>query len=212
MYLMWHVLTGRHKAITLCFMITGHTKFSCDWRFGLVKRLYRRTKVDCLNDIAYVVNQSSVRNIAQLCGNKKGEVFVPCYVWTKFLQTFFRKVKQIKKYHHFYFAENSGILKLREFSDSCSEEHKLLIPAPSGDAMPPVIPNSGLDTKRQWYLYDEIRQFVEEGLQDLVAAHYIPKPGRTAASAEGAELEEETEAAQAKKSRHGGKRGSKQGK
>ena len=217
MYLLWRVLTGRHKAITLSFMITGHTKFSCDWCFGLVKRLYRRTKVDCLNDIAYVINQSSVGNIAQLCGNERGEVFVPCYDWTKFLQRFFRKVNQIKKYHHFYFAEDSGILKLREFSDSCSEEQKLLILVPPRDAMPPVIPNSGLDAKRQWYLYDEIRQFVEEGLQDLVAPlPNIPKPGRTAASPEVAELEEETEAAQAappaKKSRRGGKRGSKRGK
>ena len=35
-YLMWRVLTGRHKNITLSFLLTGHTKFSCDWCFGLV--------------------------------------------------------------------------------------------------------------------------------------------------------------------------------
>lgn len=75
MYLMWRVLTGRHRKITLSFMITGHTKFSCDWCFGLVKRLFRRTSVNCLADIADVVSNSSKGNIAQLCGNERGDVF-----------------------------------------------------------------------------------------------------------------------------------------
>ena len=35
-YLMWRVLTGHHKNITLSFLLTGHTKFSCDWCFGQV--------------------------------------------------------------------------------------------------------------------------------------------------------------------------------
>ena len=65
-------LTGRHKTITLSFLLTGHTKFSCDWCFGLVKRLYRKTKVDCLGDIAAVVEQSSDVNVAQLCGTENG--------------------------------------------------------------------------------------------------------------------------------------------
>ena len=45
MYLMWRVLTGRHKRITLSFMLTGHTKFSCDWCFGLFKWLFRKEEV-----------------------------------------------------------------------------------------------------------------------------------------------------------------------
>ena len=58
-YLLWYVLTGRHKSIKLSFLLTGHAKFSCDWCFGLVKRVYKETKVNCLNDIADVVTQSS---------------------------------------------------------------------------------------------------------------------------------------------------------
>ena len=30
-YLMWRVLTGRHKQITLSFLIVGHTKFSPEY-------------------------------------------------------------------------------------------------------------------------------------------------------------------------------------
>ena len=37
-YLLWRVLTGLHQNITLSFMIAGHTKFSPDWCFGLLKK------------------------------------------------------------------------------------------------------------------------------------------------------------------------------
>ena len=100
-YLMWRVLTGRHKNITLSFLLTGHTKFSCDWCFGLVKRLYRKTKVDCL------VDQSSDVNMAQLCGTENGEVIVPTFDWTSFLATYFHKVVNIKRFHHFHLVEGS---------------------------------------------------------------------------------------------------------
>ena len=39
-YLLWHVLTGLHKNITLSFMITGHTKFSPNWCFGPKKHTH----------------------------------------------------------------------------------------------------------------------------------------------------------------------------
>ena len=69
-YLMCRVLTGRHKDISLSFLLTGNTKFSYAWCFGLVKRLYRKTKVDCLQDIVTVVEQSSDVNVAQLWNGK----------------------------------------------------------------------------------------------------------------------------------------------
>ena len=33
-YLLWRVMSGSHKSITLSFMVAGHTKFSCDRHFG----------------------------------------------------------------------------------------------------------------------------------------------------------------------------------
>ena len=120
-------------------MLTGHTKSSCDWCFGLFKRLFRKTKVDCLEDIAQVVSNSAKGNIPQLCGNEKGEMFVTFYDWTSFLKQFFRKVKQIKKYHNFSFSHDSGILKIKEFSDSETVEQNLLVRSPSMDEMPTTI-------------------------------------------------------------------------
>ena len=69
-YLMCLVLTVRHKKIPLSFLLTGHTKFSCNWCFGLVKRLYQKIKIDCLDNFAAVVSQVSNVNIAQVCDHE----------------------------------------------------------------------------------------------------------------------------------------------
>ena len=108
-------------------MLTGHTKFSCDWCFGLFKRPFRKTNVGCLGDIALVVSNSAKGNIPQLCGNKKGEMFVTFYDWTSLLKQFFRKVKQIKKYHHFSFSHDSGVLKIKEFFRTLRQWNKIYL-------------------------------------------------------------------------------------
>ena len=41
-YLMWRVMTGLHKEITLSFLLVGHTKFAPDWCFGLLKQYIKR--------------------------------------------------------------------------------------------------------------------------------------------------------------------------
>ena len=107
-------------------MLTGHTKFSCDWCFGIVKRLYNKTKVDCLQDIMPVVEQSSDVNLSQLCGTEDGDVIVPSFGWTTFLARFFCKIINIKKFHHFHFEEGSTTLRVQEYSDSVFIEHELL--------------------------------------------------------------------------------------
>ena len=56
-YFLWRCMTGRHKNITLSFLVVGHTKFGPDWCFGLIKRLFRRTKVGSLSGIAEVVEK-----------------------------------------------------------------------------------------------------------------------------------------------------------
>ena len=67
-YLMWRVLTGLHKRMTLSFMMVGHTKFSPDWCFGLIKQKWRKSVVGCLDDLADTVNRSAAPNVAQLVG------------------------------------------------------------------------------------------------------------------------------------------------
>ena len=53
-YQAWRVLAGLHKSITIS-LIVGHTNFASDWAFGLLKQHFRKTRVDCLDDLVRVV-------------------------------------------------------------------------------------------------------------------------------------------------------------
>ena len=40
-------------------MIPGHTKFKCDSNFGLIKKLYRKTTVNCVDHIIVTSNANT---------------------------------------------------------------------------------------------------------------------------------------------------------
>lgn len=71
-YLAWRVMVGLNDSISVSFLIVGHTKFAPDWCFGLLKRAFQRTRVDCLDDIVRVVEESAEGNHAQLVGAQDG--------------------------------------------------------------------------------------------------------------------------------------------
>ena len=58
-------------------MVPGHTKFKCDGSFGLIKKLYRKTTVDCVDHIVNVVKKSSTAglNKTQCYDNKRLSIF-----------------------------------------------------------------------------------------------------------------------------------------
>jgi hypothetical protein len=43
-YLTWRVINGFHDQIKYCFMVAGHTKFSPDEFFGLIKLKLRNSE------------------------------------------------------------------------------------------------------------------------------------------------------------------------
>ena len=53
-FYLYLVICGYYESIELNFMIPGHTKFKCDGNFGMIKKLYRRTRVDCLDHVVEV--------------------------------------------------------------------------------------------------------------------------------------------------------------
>ena len=67
-YLLWRVLVGLNKSITLSFMIPGHTKFTPDSCFDLFKQQFRKTRVECLDDIVNVVGTVSSCQSCPACG------------------------------------------------------------------------------------------------------------------------------------------------
>lgn len=180
-YLAWRVMTGKHTQITLSFLVVGHTKFAPDWCFGLFKRLYRRTRVGCLQDIAQVVNESAHCNSAQLNVTEDGIVVVPTHDWTSFFAPQMRKFNGIKQYHHFRFpASKPGVMYVRLHCDTEEEEFILLKKddwRPESSLLPDQITPKGLSIERQWYLYEKIREFSPEVARDLTCPEPdVPKP------------------------------------
>ena len=71
-YLAWRILTGRHRKITMSFLVVDHTKFAPDWCFGLLKQKYRRTKIESLTGLAAVVHKPAECNFSQLVTTEDG--------------------------------------------------------------------------------------------------------------------------------------------
>ena len=186
-YLMWRVLTGLHRTITLSFMVVGHTKFAPDWCFGLIKQRYRRTNVSCLDDIMRVVDSSAHVNEVQLVGTQEGDIIVPTYDWAGLFTTHLRKLKKIKSLRHLRFdSATPGVVHVREESDAVEQSISLLVDhtwTPLATDLPELIPPAGLSLERQWYLHNTIAEYCEEEVRDRVC----PKPltPLTAASTSG---------------------------
>ena len=64
-------MVGLHRAVTLSFMLVGHSKFSPDWCYGLLKQQYWRTYVSSLQDIVRVATESADVNEVQLVGTDR---------------------------------------------------------------------------------------------------------------------------------------------
>ena len=172
-------MVGLHKTITLSFLIVGHTKFSPDSCFGLLKQKFRKTIVNCLDDIVNVVESSAAVNMAQLVGAQSGEVIVPSYDWVTYLGQYFVKIQGIKSLHHFHFdSSQPGFVHVQAFSTTSKVQHTILIDKnrmPDKTELPNLITPVGLSTDRQWYLYNKIREYCSDTTKDLVCPY--PGPG-----------------------------------
>ena len=162
-YLMWRVLAGLHKEITISFLLVGHTKFSPDWCFGLFKQLYHKTKVVSIHDIAEVVKQSASVNHTQLIGEYDGTTHVKTYHWNSIFEshTIQTSLKGISKMHHFRFtSDHPGCVFVKNSSDEKTETKITLLKdmswKPHKNFLPEQITAPGLSLERQYYLYNKI--------------------------------------------------------
>jgi len=120
---------GLHNSITYSFLPVGHTKFSPDWCFGILKQKLRRTKIDNLDDLKTAVEKSATVNLAQLVGAQNSDVIVPHYNWHDSLSQIFTKMPNIKKLHQFHIKRDiSGLptLNVSKFSDTPSHVMNIL--------------------------------------------------------------------------------------
>ncbi|CAH3189636.1 unnamed protein product [Porites lobata] len=173
-YYSWRILCGLHKSILYSFLIAGHTKFSPDWCFGLLKQSFRRHYVSSLFDLMSAVDKSTVSgvNISKLCGLHDGTLLVPVYDWVTFLEPYYKKIPGISTFHHFRFSkDHPGVVFCRTLVDSPEIEFQILknLEIRPPNQLPPKIVPSGLGEERKRYLYREIREFCRPGTEDMVA-------------------------------------------
>ena len=113
-------------------------------------------------------------NKAQLVATHNGRVIVPVYDWSTFLGQYFKKIPNIKKFHHFRFSNNEpGVVYCREYLSSPEQSFFFLlrngIAIPPVSVLPQMINPEGLSEECRNYLYREISQFCKLGTEDLVA-------------------------------------------
>ena len=153
---------------------TGVLVFKCHYT------VYRLCRIGCLDDIVQAVNQSASPNIAQLVGTQEGTTVVRMYEWSTLFDehTIKSALKGITKMHHFHFSSaHPGKVFVKNNSSDAERSINLLRQpwnTTSRDMPQEIIPQ-GLSLERRWYLFDKIREFCPEHVQDQVC----PKPCTT---------------------------------
>ena len=175
-YLAWRVAVGLSKSCELSFMLPGHTRFSPDRFFGLIKRKYKHSDVSSLIELARIVEESTQggQNEAFVIGSEDPTKLFQYYDWAEFLSTYFTSIPHITSYYNFHFSQNKVVV--REFADTEEEVITILRPGVTIDksALPSTLSPSGLSEQRKQYLYKEIRGFCEEKYKDITC----PEPSR----------------------------------
>ena len=177
-YFAYRTIIGLNEEMEYSFMCVGHTKFSCDRCFGVLKKKTNRTELSSLYDVAEAVAESGDVNESELVGDHLGNVLVKVFDWSTWFEKVFRKLEGILKYSHFRFSHlrpgevncyidphgppvyTKNLIKMEDV-----EQVKAYL-----TAMKPVeIIPEGFTEQRKAYLYNDIRQFCKEGSKDLVA-------------------------------------------
>lgn len=100
-YMNWRVMTGRNAEKKLSFMTVGHTRCSVDGCFGLIKKVYRRSDTDTINQLPCIPCSEYI------CKCNQAQAFEwEWKAWDKFLSTFFKPIPSFSKYHHFRFSND----------------------------------------------------------------------------------------------------------
>lgn len=80
-------------------------------------------------------------------------------------------------YNCWHVLQFAGVVVVKEFHNSSqSKEITILKSFDSLTGLPELKPAPGLSTERQWYLYDEIREFCNPEFKDVVC----PEPSKFA--------------------------------
>ena len=165
-YFAWRVIKRKHNDITLSFMEVGHTRCLVDGHFGIIKKMYRRLDCDTVSHLVESVQRSSKNNVPQLYTWQWRK-------WDVFINSLFRAVTGVRKYHHFKVSSDfPGIIHAREKLNSEVVQIPIFKRGITAEkvrraSIPAVIPAAGLSHDRAQYLYTQVRPFVRPSYQDI---------------------------------------------
>lgn len=178
-FFIWCVATGIADHIELRFLLKGHTKFSPDGGFGMIKKHYRRVNAYTIEHVADEVRKSTRgtrRNNAIILRNKKfGN-------WKTALRSFFTPMKGVSSFCIFKFDKkyHLGEVRTLKHEEEKFEIHNLLR---NGLRPEEILSNSTfvklqeylppleqpqMQAKKQWDLYEKVRPYVPSEYQDIV--------------------------------------------
>ena len=171
-YLLYRVLTGLHDRIELSFLVVGHTKFSPDGYFGLIRRRYRRSQIYTYDQLARLINASSHNGHNKCQRYRESDKLSPEIIyrdWSSWLSRYFKKLLGITSYQHFRIDSSTpGVIFAKDKADAEEKEYNLLRKAfpYSRKKLPKRLPHTikpkGLSAERAWYLYNHIRCHIPE--------------------------------------------------
>lgn len=173
-YLAWRISQKLNKKIVLSFLPVGHTKFSCDWGFGLLKKKFKTTFVSSIQELVNTVEQStptSKVNSAIATGDEIGNSNVDVYDWLEFFKSSnCKKIKHITSYNHFEFENTKfGTVKCKTDLDGNEFIHKMFPSEHDGlVGFPEKIVPTGMSEERKKYLHKHIRPHCKDLYKDLL--------------------------------------------
>ena len=80
--------------------------------------------------------------------------------WKSYFSKYLHTIPKITDYHHFRFEESSpGVVFVRALASDQETQVRISPACTTFSGLPAEMVPKGLDITRQWYLYNEIRQF-----------------------------------------------------
>ncbi|XP_052806316.1 uncharacterized protein LOC128235542 [Mya arenaria] len=169
-YFLWRVMTGQQTGIELLMQIPGHARCHVDSGFATLKKAYIRHDTETLDELAGVVDRSSVTNVS---------VRYPQWIWRdwkSFLSRHFKSFVGIRKYQHFRFtASLPGIVIVKEKRGG-EETHVNLLKDRSFrflvDTRSEPVQAAGLSLNRKEYLRRSVSKHVSEEKREQFCAGF----------------------------------------
>lgn len=178
-FFLWCIAIGICDHIELKFLLKGHTKFSPDGGFGMIKKHYRRTNAYAIEQVAEAIKKSThetERNQAIILEKKNfGH-------WKSGLQKFFIHLKGISDFSVFVFDKtySLGEVHVRKHEEDKFKKYKLLKPGLDPKQLlydknflnlqKQLLPLNSpeMQAKKQWDLYEKVRPHVPIEYQDII--------------------------------------------